>query len=191
MRSRDGVRHFKTHCMGSVSPGSLQLSPAQYLGTRWRLNLCLLERYERSCFMFPLLILPCSLQGRFRRVKKLYSKKKKVSFASEIHTAKKIGHIWVWGVTGKWYLKLKIETSCLWEFCLVQPPLSDLHALRQLTRIFVGLCLWGSNWGTSLLLTRWGMVEFCKNALSSGVSSRGAAGCTESQRHYTRYKNTC
>lgn len=130
MRSRDGVKHFKTHCMGSVSPGSLQLSPAQYLGTRWRLNLCLLERYERSCFMSPLLILPCSLQGRFRRVKKLYFKKKSLFCIWNTYCQKNWSYL---SLGGDWKMVLKVENWNLLPLGILSGPTSSLRSPRSET----------------------------------------------------------
>ena len=171
----------RTHCMGSV-PGSLQTLTSSVSGDQLTTeSVSSWNAWKVTFYVFTVISLSCGPQSRFRRVKRLYcKKKKKKSSCFHIYNTycQKLGHIWAWEGTEKQYLKLKPRA-------FGSSVQSKICALRQLTRIFAGLCLWGSSAGTSLFLTRWGMVEFLKKALSSGVSSGGAAGCKERARNRT------
>lgn len=126
-----------------------------------------------TCRLYTL-VSPASWQVVLQRLLNLY---KRLSFIFHYTCCPKLSDV------SKHWRRLKtrveVKTTCIWEFCLIWCFPSVLCTWWQLTSIFAGLCLWSWTTGTSLFLTRWGIVAFLKKALSSGVSSGEAAGCRE------------
>lgn len=141
-------------------------------------------------FMSPLLILPCSLQGRVQ-VKKIIFQKKK----SLLHLKYILPKNWSYlslGVTGKWYLSWKLKPHCLWN-SVWSNLLSQISTLWDNSPGSLRGSVCEAPSEPSLLPDQMrdgdGVSQKCTQLR---VSSRGAWPATERKPETLhRYKNTC